>query len=150
MGYTQYWRQSRAFTSSEWETVKTLAEELTSYCEVPLDDLEISDNHIVFNGVEEDGHESFVLSIVPEPQPWQDEHFDFCKTARKPYDVPVALLLLAIHHFVPNVLAISSDGQWNEDTSKEDWGGGWVHIREQFEDFFDETPEKPEGIRLAT
>jgi len=107
MGYTQYWGQSRAFTSSEWETVKTLAEELTSYCEVPLDDLEISDNHIVFNGVEEDGHESFVLSIVPELQPWQDEHFDFCKTARKPYDVPVALLLLAIHHFVPNVLMVS-------------------------------------------
>lgn len=147
MGYTHYMKQKRSFSKDEWNKLKDLTQEIIDYCDVPLDTdeypLEINDEVIRFNGVGDDSHETFYLTPVPELQPWQDEHFNFCKTARKPYDVPVAMVLLAINHFIPGVMEISSNGGWDEDTRQLDYDGGWVHIREMFADFFDEEPECP-------
>lgn len=124
-------------------------QEIINYCKVPLEDVEISDEVIQFNGVGDDGHETFYINPVPEVPSWRDTAFDFCKTARKPYDVPVAMILLAIDHFMPTVMTISSDGWWDEDTRNLDYDGGWVHIREKFVDFFDEEPQKPDGITMT-
>lgn len=50
---------------------------------------------IRFNGVEDDGHETFYL-------PKKKRSFNFCKTARKPYDIAVAMVLLACHAVAPD------------------------------------------------
>lgn len=143
MGYTHFYHQQRSFSKDEWNTLKELTQEIINYCEVPLEDIEITDNRISFNGVDEDGHETFYINVIPHIPPWSDEPFDFCKTARKPYDVPVAMVLLAVHHFFPDVMNITSDGDWDEDTRELNYAGGWVHIREKFADFFDEEPSCP-------
>ena len=56
---------------------------------------------IRFNGIGDDGHETFVFETGKD--------FDFCKTARKPYDLPVCEVLLVLKHFM-NDLYLNSDG----------------------------------------
>lgn len=66
---------------------------------------------VQFNGIGADAHEPFSFPGT--------NGFNFCKTQWKPYDaVVVACLLVARDHFPPDVLEISSDGQWH------DWSGG--------------------------
>lgn len=78
----------------------------------------IDDDCIMFNGVGEQGHETFVLyRLPPAKQPWMltGNPFAFVKTARKPYDLAVCLMLLAAFMIAPDVLLISSDGEWEDD-----------------------------------
>lgn len=86
---------------------------------------------VVFNGDaaayhENDGglhHETFYMPRVLEPHPGQqpDErgrYFDFCKTARKPYDLVVTAALLAFaHHFPAPETLVNSDGDAGEWTA---------------------------------
>jgi len=72
-------------------------------------------------------HETFYLPRVYEPQDWQrpDErgrYFDFCKTARKPYDLAVTASLIALQHHFPEV-GVSTDG------TGDDWTAGLALCR---------------------
>ena len=58
---------------------------------------------IVFNGVGKYGHESFVIHLDRVTK------FDCCKTARKPYDFAVGLILLSLKNHVEG-FRFSSDG----------------------------------------
>jgi hypothetical protein len=72
-----------------------------------------NENEIFFNGVGDLSHESFFIGRFPDPD---RREFDFCKTARKPYDLMVcATLSLYWHFFKDDGVKVSSDG----DTS--DW-----------------------------
>ena len=62
----------------------------------------VNENEIRFNGIGESGHETFLLTNAPEK-------FAFCKTAEKPYDVPVCEVLLVLQKHCPN-LNVRSDG----------------------------------------
>ena len=81
---------------------------------------QIDQNVIRFNGVRENGHETFIVRRVPhEGRPeWQgllnDRWFDFCKTARKPYDILVCASLLVLKAHLGDWLELSSDGTWDE------------------------------------
>ena len=55
------------------------------------------------------------------------EAFDFCKTARKPYDLAVCLVLLAMKRHAPKSVKVSSDG---------DWDGEWKEAREVYKSLF--------------
>lgn len=71
---------------------------------------------IILDGQGELGHETFVLtSAGPEFDEWFSPTMQFCKTARKPYDLLVCSMLVLIDHFVPGWLSIRSDG------TPEDW-----------------------------
>ena len=73
---------------------------------------EILDDEIAFNGDSSKGldHESFVFKIGEG----KERAFNFCKTARKPYDFFVCLALLSMTNNIEGV-EISTDG------SEEDW-----------------------------
>ena len=66
-----------------------------------------NETEIWFNGDEKKGldHETFGIT-------WKGEGgFDFCKTARKPYDLAVCFCLLSFHnHFPREIFQLSSDG----------------------------------------
>jgi hypothetical protein len=64
-------------------------------------------DRVAFNGVEDDSHETFWV------QPGAKD-FDFCKTARKPYDLCVTACLIALKRHSPSSV-VSSDG------GSEDW-----------------------------
>jgi len=78
----------------------------------------IDDDIIRFNGVEDDGHETFILTRTKRAKydyESQEEYdvdgaFDFCKTARKPYDVLVTSSLLAAMRIANGAWVVGSDG----------------------------------------
>jgi hypothetical protein len=70
----------------------------------------VSATEIHFNGKDEDGHEPFVFSTT-------DNGFQFCKTAQKPYDFAVCMILIILRdYYGEKVLTVSSDGD------RDDWG----------------------------
>ena len=79
--------------------------------------LEITDKEIRFNGREENdrGHETISLQRKSDKSlqdPTDKKYiFDFCKTARKPYDIVVCCLLIILKHRLGNMIEISSDGR---------------------------------------
>ncbi|KAH8891767.1 hypothetical protein GQ53DRAFT_590363, partial [Thozetella sp. PMI_491] len=79
---------------------------------------------IRFNGVADDAHETFVL--------WQEIRDAFVKTLEKPYDLPVACLLLRAHLLAPSHFEVFSDGFWDE--------ASWVRARRLYEELWPGQP----------
>jgi hypothetical protein len=109
MGYTHYWTQRRNFSKAEWEVVLEDIGAILTYAQhdggIPLADCqgdhgtspEITSEKIWFNGLGEDSHEAMCINRtrvrVEEWQRPEQLGWDFCKTARKPYD-PVVIACL--------------------------------------------------------
>lgn len=131
MGYTHYWRAGKtadwtaAYPQIQLDAVKIV--KAAQERGIALGDATgegkpvITEGHLRLNGVGDEGHESFIL-------PSSLRGFDFCKTARKPYDVVVTAILLRAHHHAPAGIEVSSDGYWEE------WGEGRELVRELFGD----------------
>lgn len=117
MGYTHYWRRieadPRSETHKEYRYALSNAKEIVCKSNAPLcfeydqprREPELEDG-IRFNGRGGDGHETF---LIPQNLTELDS-FQFCKTARKPYDAVVVAVLATMAHYAPNVLEVSSDG----------------------------------------
>lgn len=134
MGYTHYWRQVRDLTETEWDDLIAVTKDIMWRSGVELADPMgnvlggevISSKEIAFNGIAEDSHESFVLNRVMrelydyEKGMMQEDPgvFDFCKTARKPYDTVVTAVLIAAVAITGDAYVVSSDGY------AEDWEEG--------------------------
>lgn len=147
MGYTHYWEYQKKFTQKQWDELKKSAKQIFDYCEeleMPLvnhysegslswEGYPLIDNDCIkFNGKGEEGHETFVLyRLPPERQPWMltKNPFAFVKTSRKPYDLAVCLMLMAAFMVAPDVLLISSDGEWEDD---------WIFARKAYYEVFGE------------
>lgn len=116
MGFTHYFDQERAVTETEWEAitkdVEALLAHLATTRELEIVGVsgergttpEISSERIAFNGLEEDGFESFVLGR-------EQGGFGFCKTGRRPYDLLVTAALIVAAHHAPGAYTVTSDGQ---------------------------------------
>ena len=99
MGYTHYFnfkKGTEEFPTKFVEDVKKVLEGKERYIQLEFDEkkpIMVNEKMICFNGKGKNGHETFLLT--PEKV-----KFGFCKTARKPYDLYVCLVLaLAKHHF---------------------------------------------------
>jgi hypothetical protein len=80
-----------------------------------------SNTEIRFNGVNDEGHETFSVSQVYSPSFRQEKDgklFHFCKTARKNYDTAVTACLIVLKHYFKDDFMVSSDG------NPEEWGEG--------------------------
>jgi hypothetical protein len=125
MGYTHYWTQTRDFTRDEWvqvrEDFEALLKDVQHVQGIPLANgegalgtsPEISDKRIFFNGAGDDAHETFCLYRVQPPKEARYERrgWDFCKTARKPYDLAVTAALCYLASVTdPISHSVSSDG----------------------------------------
>lgn len=100
MGYTHYW-DSVDFTCDEWQRIKKAARLITNRSLVIVqyedDDKrppQIDDKMIRFNGVGDEGHETFLIKHTKN-------EWSFCKTARKDYDEIVVAVLIAISIICP-------------------------------------------------
>ena len=133
MGYTHYWRQLRDFTDTEWQELTRLAKLITAdgVLDQTLSTVEfnIDNEQICFNGVGDNGHETFRITKKKRPKADYEEQeaydrqgaFEFCKTAQKPYDRYVVAVLCAIYRVQRDVMNISSDG------NTADWTEGLFH-----------------------
>ncbi len=68
-------------------------------------------------------HETLALFQKLKPESYQEpqedgKYFEFCKTAYKPYDVIVNVVLIIAKHHLGGAITISSDGQ------SKDWDDG--------------------------
>ena len=157
MGYTHYWRQARDFTDVEWIELTRLAKLITNgsqgilahypatvgeddyYGGIEDDVFIIDDEEIRFNGIGEDGHETFLITKKKRAKAdYEEQHaydkkgaFNFCKTAHKPYDKYVVAVLCALYNLsdappqsnrsAHPMSEITSDG------NTEDWTEGLFH-----------------------
>ena len=135
MGYTHFFQQQREITDKEWEGIMADAScilQATINSGIPLacsyeeqeDPPVVSAAGIYFNGVGEGRHEDFYLPRKMDPPHGYTRdtqasryRFNFCKTARKPYDVAVGAIMLSMHHHAPGAWALGSDG----DSEEKEW-----------------------------
>ncbi len=124
MGYTHYWYAKAKTELPNWEqfTEKVnliVGNDGAGVLPSALQKAEVTDAHVWIEG--NPSHESFVFEKVPKNMPWRENEpwvFNFCKTARKPYDTYVtATLIAALDHWGSDVVKVSSDGsiqEWEE------------------------------------
>lgn len=132
MGFTHYWNTAGCLDNHRGLTdalpvLRDIAErhadllclEFDQPDEPPL----LTPEEIRLNGKGEDGHETFLFRTRPADADWafarqmrstasairRMAHGAFCKTARKPYDLPVCEMLLVLQACLPG-LSVDSDG----------------------------------------
>lgn len=146
MGYTHYWKQKKTFTKAQWGKLCEVARAVVKESNADGNTLvrefdeadtqpQIDDNVIRFNGVAEDGHETFMLTRKKPPKDaWVDAEeyrtegaFNFCKTARKDYDAAVVSMLAWAVKIAPNAISASSDG--GDEAIEIIYGKGAVKVR---------------------
>lgn len=129
MGYTHYYDipasiPKEAIQSAIFEIediVKRHSKVLAYECNQPSREPLVSpEKGIHFNGIDEDGHETFVV-------PWEGGR-QFCKTARKPYDQAVCECLLVLRARIPG-FRLSSDG-FSSSLQKAQLDGTWPQAME--------------------
>jgi len=140
VGYTHYYTTKAPITPSDWSKIAERARKLIEKSPVPLayeydeaDEPPIADEEVIrFNGVDDDGHETFV--VTPDKV-----GFGFCKTAQKPYDLVVVACLLVLNKVLGDKIEVSSDGD------AEEWHDGKAYA----ETTLDETFKMPRRVRPA-
>lgn len=137
MGYTHYWYQPKAKSAAPsagaWGRLIGDVQALIMQARkegIALGDglgeggaLEIDSDRIWFNGVGDGAHETFNLERRPVAPDWdkgKSQVFNFCKTARKPYDAVVCGALILARWHLAGKISISSDG----DMSPGEWPEG--------------------------
>jgi hypothetical protein len=115
VGYTHDWELPDDYSLAETAktaklfkralpTIKKILKEYTSIiqldsgCPKPP---KVTREQIMFNGKGDDGHETFLFK--------PSGGWEFCKTARKPYDMVVCMVLLVLKAYMPR-LKLGSDG----------------------------------------
>ena len=101
------------------EAKTLLAYEHDSISQLP----HVSNQEVRFNDREKNGHETFHIKRKEEIRDYQKtegakEAFNFCKTARKPYDKYIVACLIIAKSIFGKDIKISSDGEL------EDWQEG--------------------------
>lgn len=112
IGYTQYFPQTRSFTTDEWNLIKSFAKQLFSLNKEILANAHgeegtkptANTKFISFNGIGDESHETFEITKD------HNKDYNFCKTNRKSYDDAVVAVLTYINYIAPNALTIDSDG----------------------------------------
>jgi hypothetical protein len=104
MGYTHYYQQGSIPSKALFDNFTSHVSELIQMAwDIELD-VSISPDFLDINGVGEESHENFIIRR-------EDLTWDFCKTARKPYDTVVTAVLILARYTFPD-FHLSSDGSW--------------------------------------
>ena len=143
MGYTHY-HKNLSFTDATWEKLrrdvrkllKNLPEDVKVQREHNNDSRPlIGKDSIIFNGVGENGHETFLMDK-------KASEFEFCKTARKPYDLAACgvLMLASVHATSGQISSDGVNGAWKHeptgnsypDNVDQEWKDAWKHFQTIF------------------
>lgn len=108
MGYTHYWNGK--IPQSKFDKLRIASEKVIGFSDASVlweseetdKPPELTSDLIRFNGIEDDGHETFCLE--------QSNTEGFCKTAQKPYDEIVTAILCLAKHYAKS-FEVRSDGK---------------------------------------
>lgn len=122
MGYTNYWYRPRVLDLPTFQAAVADCVKMRAHLAVPIVDghgtpgteATFSSDEVTFNGPGEQGHETFMIERDFQPEFRQEQPdgflFDFCKTARKPYDVVCQCCLIVFKHHFGDNFRVASDG----------------------------------------
>ena len=130
MGYTHYWYMPEGKLEKRlWEHYSRMVEEIVG----PdvgdgqeIDKLTIDESVILFEGLP--AHETFWFGRELKQRSWREGQplvFNFCKTARKPYDRHVTACLIGLKLVFKDGVRIRSDGDPDE------WTAGYELFKER-------------------
>lgn len=129
MGYTHYFNFNKGigqFTEQVISDVKVIVKHYKDILAVE----EISADNISLNGIEPNDYEQFEItgSII---------NYNFCKTATKPYDLPVSEILLILKHFYSDNFQLESDGFYISTITKQEvidnnWITATTNVKHKF------------------
>ncbi len=126
MGYTHYWERPIDITKDLAKALPNLRDVVARHkdliaAEENMPDIPaiVSVGGIRFNGIGEEGHETFYVPRVCDSR--EEARFSFCKTARKPYDIAVCECLLVLLWNCKG-FALRSDGI---DSDTRDFDAAW-------------------------
>lgn len=118
MGYTHYWKFNPTEKSAKQfeNVIKDAQIILANKGDIVIcggdgtGEPEITNEYIWLNGDRKNelDHETFYFSLN------EQTGFEFCKTARKPYDLIVGAMLLSLAHRITG-FSFSSDGSYKDD-----------------------------------
>ena len=119
MGYTHYWKTKRAFTEEEWKKFTDGTKKIVKSSKVSIKgglgtgQPSYTNEEIRLNGDSSKGedYETFVVTK-------KEIDFEFCKTARQPYDEVVCACLLLMKKILGDDCEVSSDGDME---TEEEW-----------------------------
>lgn len=129
MGYSHYCKLNKKLNEEVLEDVRKIVEKYSDIIQFESDDNSkplVSLDMIRFNGIGEDAYEAFVVEF---------NEGDYCKTARRPYDLPVCEVLLVLKHHYKDDFELSSDGFWvsKEEFKNNDFDESWNEALENVE-----------------
>ena len=107
MGFTRYW-EFETLDSEKFKDFSSICHLLIDNVDIPLDDVTVNETQVRFNGVDDDGHETFNFSL-------NKDGFNFCKTATKPYDEVVCGCLYIAKLIFEDSIRINQDCKPEED-----------------------------------
>jgi len=105
MGYTHYFQLKETPTEQAFTKFSNGARQLAQASGIRLN-TEFTNESVIVNGIGKDEHETLVINKV-------SKRWEFCKTARKPYDEVVTSTLILAKYLFPSMY-LSSDGNWGE------------------------------------
>ena len=152
MGYTHYYTRDKRNVGTAEQYGRLALDAKAIIAEARAQGLEIcgawgegepefTEAYFALNGSEKDGlaYEGFAWEGAPEQPDHQrkykrgtvqeNEIFDFCKTAQKPYDAVVTAILIRAKVIYGDIVDIGSDGDWETD---------WQAGRDLYEKVFGE------------
>lgn len=118
MGYTHYWNKKEVDENEYTAAIKDIAKIVNSKKNILADGTgdkgtkPTTTGEISFNGIDDKSYETFFLPKTAAEM----KSFDFCKTARKPYDIVVTACLCRLGEV--KGISVSSDG------NASDWTAG--------------------------
>lgn len=107
MGFTRYW-EFKSLDSEKFKDFSKLCDLLIDTMDIPVEDVTVNDTQVRFNGVDEDGHETFNFSL-------NKPDFNFCKTNVKPYDELVCGCLYIAKLIFGDTIRVNQDCDSEED-----------------------------------
>jgi hypothetical protein len=110
MGYTVSWTQNRSFTDLEWQQITDATRSMFNRLKQVKDGdgtgrPQVGTKGIIFNGDASKGEDYETFQLMKNGY-----GFNFCKTARKPYDRYVKAVLVVANYYAPGALEVSCDG----------------------------------------
>lgn len=120
MGYTHYWELKSTASNTKYRKalsdIRKLVKENVSILANGMGDINSKPQLkglISFNGIEEEGHETFYLPNSVDKFDFErhdGKSFDFCKTNQKRYDPVVVACLCVLKYHLGQSITIRSDG----------------------------------------
>lgn len=107
MGFTRYWEFER-LDSEKFKDFSFICQTLIDSMNISLEDVTVNDTQVRFNGVDEDGHETFNFSL-------NKEGFNFCKTQLKFYDEVVCGCLYVAKLIFGDSIRVNQDCEPSDD-----------------------------------